>query len=135
METQHQEILQSFLEIDEIRSSPRYKSLILMSRQANERKEYEVYSNKIRMHTNKIEKIKESFPNNYGMTYDQYLISRTNTEIDRQKKVDEVQISEPKAEAEVEPVIVVEQKNEELTVIPEDIELLIPQLTEDTDFD
>lgn len=73
MEVQHQEILQTTWEIDTIRANPRYQALILMSRQANERREYEIYCNKMKMYQTKIDRIKDSFPNNYGKTYDQFL--------------------------------------------------------------
>lgn len=83
MESHHQEILRTILEADEIKSSPRYKALILMSRQANERREYESYCNRIRLCTNKIEKIKEAFPANHGMTYEQFLRSRTEPQVEQ----------------------------------------------------
>lgn len=76
MEEHHQEILQTILEMDSIRANPRYKALILMSRQSNEKREYESYCNKIRLLQNRVDKIKESFPNNYGKTYDQFLLEK-----------------------------------------------------------
>jgi hypothetical protein len=124
MEAHHQEILQTILEADEIKSSPRYKALILMSRQANERREYESYCNRIKLCTNKIEKIKEAFPANHGMTYEQFLKSRLEPQVE-QNVASFVEKIEEKVEYETESVA--EKKDDDNTNTP--------LILEETDFD
>lgn len=142
MESHHQEILRTILEADEIKSSPRYKALILMSRQANERREYESYCNRIRLCTNKIEKIKEAFPANHGMTYEQFLRSRTEPQVE-QKAVPFVEKTEENLEKPLE--LEISEKPVELEKQEDGFESFeekkvedntsTPLILEETDFD
>jgi flagellar biosynthesis chaperone FliJ len=95
-----------------------------MSRQANERREYESYCNRIKLCTNKIEKIKEAFPANHGMTYEQFLKSRLEPQVE-QNVASFVEKIEEKVEYETESVA--EKKDDDNTNTP--------LILEETDFD